>query len=87
MNDAFWFYNFQITDLPPNLFYCHELRELDICDNELKEIPAAIESLTRLVKLNVNRNGKPCSLVLSPKSPNFLLHTIIIPKKELSRKK
>lgn len=49
---------FQITDLPPNLFYCHELRELDLCDNELKEVPAAVESLNRLAKLNLCRNGK-----------------------------
>ncbi|ODM97759.1 Protein LAP2, partial [Orchesella cincta] len=46
-----------ISDLPPNLFHCHELRDLDLCDNDLKEIPAAIESLTRIAKLDVSRNA------------------------------
>lgn len=48
----------QIADLPPNLFHCHELRELILYDNELKSLPSAISSLHRLVRLDVSRNGK-----------------------------
>jgi Leucine-rich repeat (LRR) protein len=48
----------QISDLPPSLFHCHELKELDLCDNDLMTIPTAVGSLTRLCRLDLSRNGK-----------------------------
>ncbi|CAG7716966.1 unnamed protein product [Allacma fusca] len=47
----------QISDLPPSLFHCHELRELDLCDNDLMCIPPAVGSLTRLARLDLSRNA------------------------------
>lgn len=46
----------QITELPRQLFYCHELKVLHINDNDLTQIPAAISSLINLRKINLARN-------------------------------
>lgn len=48
--------NFQIAELPRQLFYCQELKVLHLNDNELKTIPPAINSLINLTKLDLSRN-------------------------------
>ncbi|GBP97199.1 Erbin [Eumeta japonica] len=45
-----------ITELPRQLFMCHGLKHLDLSDNELQTIPAAVSSLVNLQHLNVSRN-------------------------------
>lgn len=47
----------RITDLPRQLFYCHELKELNLNDNEISVLPAAISSLTNLQKINLSKNS------------------------------
>lgn len=47
----------RIADLPRQLFYCHELRILNLHDNEISILPAAISSLTNLQKLIVSKNS------------------------------
>lgn len=54
----------QITELPRQLFYCHELKVLHLNDNELKSIPPAINSLINLTKLDLSRNGKDFCLLI-----------------------
>lgn len=49
---------FQITELPRQLFYCQELKILNLKDNELSDIPAAVSALTNLKSLNLARNCK-----------------------------
>ncbi|OTF74250.1 LAP1-like protein, partial [Euroglyphus maynei] len=38
------------------LFHCEELRQLNLSDNELQSIPAAISSLHKLEELNCSKN-------------------------------
>ncbi|CAK1580227.1 unnamed protein product [Parnassius mnemosyne] len=47
----------RITELPRQLFMCHGLKYLDLCDNELQTIPTAISSLVNLLHLNISRNS------------------------------
>ncbi|KAG6443724.1 LOW QUALITY PROTEIN: protein lap1 [Manduca sexta] len=46
----------RITELPRQLFMCHGLKYLDVCDNEVAAIPAAISSLVNLHHLNISKN-------------------------------
>ncbi|XP_037868436.1 protein lap1 [Bombyx mori] len=46
----------RITELPRQLFMCHGLKFLDVSDNEVSAIPAAISSLVNLQHLNISRN-------------------------------
>lgn len=47
----------RITELPRQLFMCHGLKYLDLSDNELQALPAAISSLVNLRHLNVSKNA------------------------------
>ena len=49
---------FQIEFLPRDLFYCAELKELLLCDNEIAEIPSGIGLLVKLQKLDISRNSR-----------------------------
>ena len=46
------------------LFYCHGIRKLSISDNEIKTIPAAIESLISLEHIDLSKNGKAPTYLL-----------------------
>lgn len=48
----------QICDLPRQLFYCQELKLLNLNDNEITSIPPAINSLIHLQKLDLSRNSE-----------------------------
>lgn len=47
----------RITDLPRQLFLCHELRRLYLQDNDLASIPAAIGTLSNLQAVDLSRNN------------------------------
>lgn len=46
----------RVTELPRQLFMCHGLKYLDLSDNEVSGLPAAISSLVNLQHLNISRN-------------------------------
>ena len=45
-----------IRDLPRTLFQCHGLKQLNLADNELGNIPPAVSSLALLTSLDVSKN-------------------------------
>ena len=45
-----------IRDLPRPLFHCHGLKQLNLADNELGNIPPAVSSLALLTSLDVSKN-------------------------------
>ncbi|CAB3221902.1 unnamed protein product [Arctia plantaginis] len=50
----------RVTELPRQLFMCHGLKYLDLSDNEVSTLPAAISSLVNLQHLNISRNTLTC---------------------------
>ena len=45
-----------IFDVFRPLFHCHGLKQLQLADNELGTIPAAVSSLSLLTQLDVSKN-------------------------------
>ncbi|XP_036334982.1 protein lap1 isoform X2 [Rhagoletis pomonella] len=51
----------RITSLPPELFYCQNLRVLVVSNNNLESVPNAVAALRQLQTLNLSRNYLSCN--------------------------